>query len=82
MDEAMFEALRRRVLADEVQRTLARARQLAAEAPTPVGPTLLDYVISEADTRISQIARSGLSTRPLTDFREFLGNLKDFLEPE
>lgn len=81
MDQ-MEQEITRALVREEVLRTLARARQLAAEAPTPVGPTLLDYVISEADLRINQVQKSGLSATPLADYRDFLLNLKAFLEPE
>lgn len=43
---------------------------------------LLQYIINECDTRISQCTARGISAGTLTEFREFLANLRDFIEGE
>lgn len=68
-------------LRGKVEEALERARRIADGAPLAGGGQrkLLDYIITELDTRIKQVEGRLASSQTLRDFSDFLGNLSDFI---
>lgn len=70
-----------KLLREATEEARERARQIGEGAPLAGGGQrkLLDYIIAECDTRITQVQGRLASAQMLKDFRDFLGNLSDFI---